>query len=435
MEFVGLLGFGVAAAGTAVGLVKRASSLVLALLALGGCGGKAATYEYLSSAGGVFAAGADPGGSGAASSSASGAPQGGASAAGAGGRSSQGADGGGGADGGASSAGAGASGGEAGASAGANGGVAGQLGVSGSAGTAGEGFGGAAGSSGIGGAVGAGGAKACASVTECPRPVNACWIARCSAGACVTDYAPAGAVRVLDAPADCHATTACDGFGHATLVIDQSNAPVPSNQCLVGTCNASGTAGSEPLPKGAPCHADAGGGKCDGGGTCVACLLTGDCPLGQTCNANRQCVGVACSEAHCGGACPACVGQKCAHDGDCASDDCDLGKRLCVADPQCADARQDGNETDIDCGGGLCPGCTLDRACLGNTDCASFACDAVSLTCIADPCSDHRMDSDESDLDCGGSSLSCSRCDVGKKCTSNLDCNPGHICNSSKVCQ
>jgi hypothetical protein len=401
---------------------------MLVLLALGGCGGKAATYEYLTALGGAPAAGGDHAGSGAGTLSASGASSlGGAPSADDGGRSGQGADGGSGADGGASGTGAGGSGGEGGA----NGGGGGQVGVSGSGGTAG----GVAGSSGIGGTAAAGGAKACASVTECPRPMNACWIARCSAGSCVTDYAPAGAVYVLDAPADCHATTACDGVGHATLVIDQSNAPVPSNQCLVGTCNASGTVGSEPLLKGTSCHADAGGGKCDGGGTCVACLVNRDCPLGQTCNSNRQCVGVACSEAHCGGACPACVGQKCAHDGDCASDDCDLGKRLCVADPQCADARQDGNETDKDCGGGLCPGCALGQACLGNTDCASFACDAVSLTCIADPCSDHRMDSDESDVDCGGSHLSCSRCGVGGKCNSNIDCNGGHICNASKVCQ
>jgi hypothetical protein len=399
--------------------VKRGSSPLLALLlALSGCGGKAASYEYVRSLRGAPAAGGDSAGGNAGTSSASGASPGGGPSAGDGGSAGHGADGG------ASGTGVGGSGGAGGASAAANGGVGGQVSASGSAGTAGD-----------GGAAGAAEAKTCASVTECPRPMNACLIARCSAGSCVTDDVPAGALYVLDAPADCHATTACDGSGRATLAVDQSNAPIPSNQCLVGTCNESGTVGSEPLPSGTPCHADAGGGKCDGQGTCVACLATADCPLGQTCNSNRECVGAACSATHCGGACPGCVGQKCASAADCASHACDLATLLCVVDAQCADTLQDGNETGKDCGGGSCSGCALGQGCLGNTDCASFACDAASLTCVADACGDHRMDSDESDVDCGGTNASCSRCGVGQKCNSNFDCNGGHICTQTKVCQ
>jgi Cys-rich repeat protein len=401
-----------------VGLVKLASPLTLALLlALDGCGGKAAAYEYTSSVRGAPAAGGEHAASGAGNSSASGASGASLVAAGSSGDSAGGGNGG--------------NGGEGGASAAANAGVGGQVAASGNAGAAGEGA--AAGASGTPGAAGTGGAKACASVTECPTP-NACFIARCSAGSCGTDYVPVGALHVLDAPADCHATTACDGFGHPTLAVDQSNALTPSNQCLVGTCNDSGTVGSEPLPSGTACHADAGGGKCDGQGTCVACLASADCPLGQSCNSNRECVGEACSDVHCGGACPACVGQKCASDSDCASKACNLTTLLCIADPRCADAQQDGNETDKDCGGGSCPGCALGQACLGNADCASFACDAVSLSCVANACSDHRMDSDESDVDCGGSNASCSRCAVGKGCTSNIDCSGGHIC-ITKACR
>jgi hypothetical protein len=375
---------------------------VLALLAVvGGCGGKAATYEYVSVRG-APAVGGDDAGSGAGTSSASGASPGGAPSATDGGSSGHGADGGSGAAGGASGT-------DGGASTGANGG---------------------------GGAAGTGAAKACASVTECPRPMNACLIARCALGSCVTSYAPAATLYALDAPADCHATTACDGLGHATLAVDQSNAPLPTNPCLVGTCNDSGTVGSEPRPSATPCHADAGGGKCDGQGRCVACLVTADCPLGQTCNSNRECVGEACSDVHCGGACPACAGQTCANGNDCASKACEPVTLLCVVDTQCADTRQDGNETDTDCGGGLCPGCALGKACLGNADCASFACDAVSLTCIADACSDHRMDSDESDVDCGGADASCKRCSVGQQCNSNVDCMGGHFCPQvPKVCQ
>ncbi len=403
--------------------MKRASSLARALLALlvalAACGGKAATYEQVSVRG-APAAGGNSADSGAGTSSASGASPGGAPSTTAGGSSGHSAGG--------ASAAAGASGT---AGSGGMGGTGGQLSAGGSAGIAGEGA-----SAGASGAAGTGGAKPCTSVTECPRPLNACLIARCSAGSCVTDYAPAGALHALDAPADCHATTACDGSGHATLAIDQSNAPIPSNQCLVGTCNASGTVGSEPLPSGAACHVDAGGGRCDGQGGCVACLVTADCPLGQSCNAYRECVGLACSDVHCGGACPACVGQACAKNNDCASKSCELASHLCVTDSQCADTQQNGNETDVDCGGGTCSACALGKACLGNTDCASFACHAVSLLCTFDACTDLRMDGDESDVDCGGTSNTCGRCGVGQKCNSNLDCMGGHFCpQGTGVCQ
>ena len=407
--------------------MKGGSSFAL-LFALGACGGKAASYEYWSNLHVAPASGGAGAMSGAGTSSVSGASPGGAGSAGSG------ADGGSGANGG-SGAGGDTSGGASGS---ASGGVAGQISDGGSTGTAGEGGGAGqsgGGSSGASGSSGAGGAKACASVTECPRPTNPCLAARCSAGSCVTESVPAGSLYALDAPADCHATIACDGSGHPTLTVDQSNAPIPSNQCLVGTCNDSGVAGSEPLPSGTPCHADAGGGKCDGQGSCVACLATADCPLGQTCNANGACIGQACSDLHCGAACPACIAQKCAKNADCASRVCDLATLRCVANPQCEDGRQDGNETAVDCGGGICPGCGLAQGCLSNTDCGSFACDAASHTCIADACTDHRMDGDESDVDCGGTNLSCNRCGAAQKCNSNFDCAGGHICpQSSKVC-
>jgi len=303
--------------------------------------------------------------------------------------------------------------------------------------------GGAAGMNDAAGANAAAGAPAdlasgCVSVTECPQPPNSCLTARCAAGVCVTDNVPAGALFVLDAPADCHATTACDGLGHPTLEVAQENAPTPNNECLAGTCNKAGSIGTEPVPSGSACRADFGHGKCDGKGVCVACLASADCPLGETCTAYHACAGQPCSATNCGGACPACVvANTCAVDTDCASNACDPETLLCVADHQCVDHRQDGNETDTDCGGGLCPLCGLGQACLANLDCITFACDLVTLTCVANTCVDHRLDSDESDLDCGGTTPSCSLCGVGKKCHSNFDCVPGHFCNSSPggVCQ
>jgi hypothetical protein len=45
--------------------------------------------------------------------------------------------------------------------------------------------------------------------------------------------------------------------------------------------------------------------------------------------------------------------------------------------PQCADGAQDGQETDTDCGGGTCGGCTAGKTCNGDGDCAG------GLTCKA----------------------------------------------------
>jgi len=40
----------------------------------------------------------------------------------------------------------------------------------------------------------------------------------------------------------------------------------------------------------------------------------------------------------------------------------------------CSDMIKDGLETDIDCGGGQCPKCTNNKACMQNSDCTSDNC-------------------------------------------------------------
>lgn len=40
----------------------------------------------------------------------------------------------------------------------------------------------------------------------------------------------------------------------------------------------------------------------------------------------------------------------------------------------CIDGTKNGNETDVDCGGGSCPGCSLGKVCLTNSDCLSGNC-------------------------------------------------------------
>lgn len=149
------------------------------------------------------------------------------------------------------------------------------------------------------------------------------------------------------------------------------------------------------------------------GGCGIACIS------GQSCT-NSACVGSP-------------IGGPCSSNAACASNICDFVTSTCVGN-LCVDQRKDGAETDIDCGGGTCATCAVGQSCLNNSDCTSNACDAFLLKCVASQCSDHKQDGSETDTDCGGPN-SCARCNVGQKCIVASDCASGHFCNPLNVCQ
>jgi hypothetical protein len=99
---------------------------------------------------------------------------------------------------------------------------------------------------------------------------------------------------------------------------------------------------------------------------------------------------------------------------------------------QCADNRKDGAETDVDCGGGTCAACAVGKSCILNSDCATNACDAVSLTCVASQCADHRQDGNETGVDCGGGT--CTGCAAGISCRANSDCASNDCDTVAGVC-
>jgi hypothetical protein len=199
----------------------------------------------------------------------------------------------------------------------------------------------------------------------------------------------------------------------------------------------------------------------DCGGSCPGCWLAQHCvrsldcsPIAPGCNTklggcacdavSKICVADVCvdhrkdgdeSDVDCGGmVCPACdTGAICTSNRDCKKSSCDALTATCDADA-CADHQRDGNETDVDCGGGICPLCPLGMGCALNYDCTSGACDAVSRKCVTDPCFDHRWDGTETDTDCGGS-VCAARCKIGSRCTTTADCESGHVCTIYKVCQ
>jgi hypothetical protein len=178
------------------------------------------------------------------------------------------------------------------------------------------------------------------------------------------------------------------------------------------------------------------------------------CAIGHGCQVNQDCVSDGCdatthlcvfnqchdgmkdgaeTDVDCGGTTcsPCAVGQGCLAGTDCLSTLTCISLR-CWA-PTCNDGVSDGTETGIDCGGGDCPECGLAQGCALDSDCQSGARDGVSLVCVANQCADHRTDGTETDVDCGGGTCAC--CLVGRTCGKNIDCCPGHVCNSSKQCQ
>ncbi|MGZ3405619.1 MAG: hypothetical protein ACXVAN_04180, partial [Polyangia bacterium] len=185
-----------------------------------------------------------------------------------------------------------------------------------------------------------------------------------------------------------------------------------------------------------------------GGGACVACADGKACKSGMDCMSNicnatsHTCAGTLCadgvkdgqeSDVDCGGAmCPHCLGGKsCDGNSDCLSGQCSTVTHTCAASA-CENGVKDPGETDIDCGGTSCSGCALTKACLGGSDCLSHFCNAVSLTCVGSQCLDGVKNGTETDVDCGGPTCG-NNCKVGAACKAASDCASG-TCGANHTC-
>jgi hypothetical protein len=124
-----------------------------------------------------------------------------------------------------------------------------------------------------------------------------------------------------------------------------------------------------------------------------------------------------------GGTCPTCDdGKVCLADGDCTSGVCGaavIGGAIKHCFP--ADCAGDGGGTHA-CGGGKCELCGTGADCTGNADCISNGC--VGGKCAVPTCSDKVQDGNETDVDCGGATA-CLRCASAKKCQTDSDCASG----------
>ena len=200
----------------------------------------------------------------------------------------------------------------------------------------------------------------------------------------------------------------CDGAGRCVACVD-------ARDCAEGYSCGADYACAPPLCKNRVKDATESdvdcGGTCPRWDAGAACTADSDCKSNACDPLAHVCITTTCRDGRkdgdetgvdCGGSCAMCaVGAACAIDYDCASNACDAFTFLCVAD-QCQNNRQDDRESDVDCGGGICAQCSVGLGCQINFDCASNACDTVLNRCVRDQCQDHRQDGNESDVDCGG---------------------------------
>jgi len=142
------------------------------------------------------------------------------------------------------------------------------------------------------------------------------------------------------------------------------------------------------------------------------CTIPQDCPPPSEICTVRTCTdevcgfataeaGASCTEGVCtaDGACVECLDEtQCAETEACENEAC--------VPLLCANGVQDGEETDVDCGGGDCAGCAVGQSCVDRFDCLSRRCDGAG----------------------GGDAGSCA------SCAGDVDCGIGDYCDGSNNC-
>ena len=237
----------------------------------------------------------------------------------------------------------------------------------------------------------------------------------------------------IDCGGSCAPTKRCaDGKGCGILGANCVNSVCTTGVCQMSSCG-------DMTKNGTETDVDCGGLSCGKCADTKMCLVAADCLSGVCPAATHLCAVPSCMDAvkngtetdlNCGGTmCPKCVdGRACVAGTDCASGVC-TAANVCAV-PTCGDLVKNGTETAVDCGGSCAPTkrCANNLACLVAGDCTSGVCPAATHLCAAPTCSDTVLNGSETDVDCGGS------CAPAQRCANNLMCLvPGDCVSASCV--
>jgi hypothetical protein len=230
---------------------------------------------------------------------------------------------------------------------------------------------------------------ACTTNAECPGQIDDCQHPACMSGACTTVFTPAGTATTntpKQVPGDCKKYV-CLGMVAAGMdyqqINDDTDPPNSGTACITYACSA-----GAPVPtihQGTVCGMSMGMPEmCNAAGQC-GCQTSADCTAPNTCGGGGTPLVCGCAPKNC-----AALGKTC---GGPFSDGCFMMI-------PCDDLKQDGNETDQDCGGNTatCPNrCGPGKKCLVDGDCQT------GLTCQDGVCCNTA---------CGGA---CEACTMAKK--------------------
>jgi hypothetical protein len=255
--------------------------------------------------------------------------------------------------------------------------------------------------------------------TDCNSDVDCesqvCASGRCAAASC-TDGRENGSETGVDCGGSCEACSDCDG--------SECNPPDPT--CDDGIRNQD----EGDTDCGGPCTE-----RCAAGDSCGT---DDDCASGLFCpEATAECTTVSCADGarngaelqvDCGGGiCPGCaIGAPCNTNGDCVEGVCTDGE--CAA-PTCTDGVRNGGEPSVDCGANCDESCPEGEPCSLGADCESAVCNAAGcsdgtpLCCQAPTCSDGVRNGNEPSQDCGNAA--CGLCPNGRPCGANAVCTSG----------
>jgi hypothetical protein len=269
---------------------------------------------------------------------------------------------------------------------------------------------------------GGGACPVCGAGLGCAHDAD-CQSGVCRNGQCQTPTCVDGVLNESEGDVDCGGPcTPCAVGRTCVLGADCSSGVCGGDRtCQSPSCTDGAHNGTETdVDCGGPCALKcAPGQECAGGPDCDSGVCDASVCQAPTCSDGTK--NGSETDVDCGGSCPTgcAIGQSCNVPQDCQTVVCAGNPARCTTS-QCDDGAKDGQETDIDCGGGTCQPCGVGAGCAQGSDCDSGVCSGV--TCAAPTCTDHVHNGNESDIDCGGD---CTPCSVGNSCGSPLDCNTG----------